>query len=560
MNLVLNKGKKMKKMKKYLLALLTSLLFIACSSKSYHTPMNERIQNDFGKVNLEEFRKSYSESLINQKNADATYISILKDKSLSQVLKELEIFEESIYFLKTKDIIIPTSRLKIHTIKELNDYLVAVLNKKLYIEKNQAITLVSLLNVSESKKRYLNETAFILKGEISVEELIKLITLHTGYQVSIGSDLNDHQSFKNSLISIQSKTVLSAINALSYAKNIYIDVDYDNELISIQRYKDLVIEIAIPLLNLETSTETSAKESSADSSVTSSSKIVLYDELNSMIQSIIAQDKISTYHIDKASGLIFIKANKRIEKTIRKIVKAYEDSFAKEATIEFERIELVLNKNRKLGISSISKKPSSSTDLGTFISTLNNDSINFLSQGSSRLLEILATSNNSIGTILNYSKNLLVLKNNVPSVQTISQNTDYIEKIVTTVVDSVVTSEATVNTIKDGTTITALAKISRDKIFLNITPSIKKLIRISSANIGEATIQLPEYKFKSYNISREIRLGETVVVGSIIVHDDAKEYEGIVPMEGFIIGGLDSKSYVRREIVYLITVKSIKGF
>ncbi len=44
------------------------------------------------------------------------------------------------------------------------------------------------------------------------------------------------------------------------------------------------------------------------------------------------------------------------------------------------------------------------------------------------------------------------------------------------------------------------------------------------------------------------------------IHDDAKEYQGVLPLEGFAIGGTDSKSYVRREIVYVVTLKNIKGF
>ena len=42
--------------------------------------------------------------------------------------------------------------------------------------------------------------------------------------------------------------------------------------------------------------------------------------------------------------------------------------------------------------------------------------------------------------------------------------------------------------------------------------------------------------------------------------DDAKDYKGILPIESFAIGGTDSKSYVRREIVYVVTLKDIKGF
>ena len=45
-----------------------------------------------------------------------------------------------------------------------------------------------------------------------------------------------------------------------------------------------------------------------------------------------------------------------------------------------------------------------------------------------------------------------------------------------------------------------------------------------------------------------------------IVHDDTKNYQGVLPVEGFAVGGTDSKSYVRREIVYVVTLKNIKGF
>lgn len=105
-----------------------------------------------------------------------------------------------------------------------------------------------------------------------------------------------------------------------------------------------------------------------------------------------------------------------------------------------------------------------------------------------------------------------------------------------------------------------MAKISRDKIFLNILPTIKKLIEFGEVSIDGTTIKLPQYNDQSYNISREVRLGETAIVGSIIVHDDTKNYQGVLPVEGFAVGGTDSKSYVRREIVYVVTLKNIKGF
>ena len=473
----------------------------------------------------------------------------------------MELIDGNFYYLKSSDILVPKSRIKISNIAELNQYLNAVLDKELFIKKNGSIYLVKLLTTSETKKQSIEHIPFALEGQVSVEELIKLITAESGYEVTIGSYIDDKSEFQNSVVSVSSKNLKDALNSLAHAKDVFVDIDYDKEMINIQRYKDVVIELNIPLLDLKSTNQTTTQETAGESKVENNSQIVLYEELDKMLKNIISTDKISTYHIDKASGLIFLKSTKSVENAVRNIAKAYETSFAKEAVIEFERIELVLNKNREYGIGSISDdRQQTNTKDGTIRSVATDGALSFASDNATRLLRVAATANNEIGKILNYSKNMLVLKNNIPSVQSISQNTDYIEKVETTITENTTTSEATVNTIKDGTSITAMAKISRDKIFLNITPNIKKLIKITEKQVGNSVIQLPEYKDQSYNISREVRLGETSIVGSIIIHDDAKEYQGVLPLEGFAIGGSDSKSYVRREIVYVVTLKNIKGF
>ena len=536
------------------------LFLIGCSQKDYHNEMITNVKDSLNNGSYNEIKDSYSNSLVDEKAKGKEFISILEDKSLSDILKEMELIDGNFYYLKSSDILVPKSRIKISNIAELNQYLNAVLDKELFIKKNGSIYLVKLLTTSETKKQSIEHIPFALEGQVSVEELIKLITAESGYEVTIGSYIDDKSEFQNSVVSVSSKNLKDALNSLAHAKDVFVDIDYDKEMINIQRYKDVVIELNIPLLDLKSTNQTTTQETAGESKVENNSQIVLYEELDKMLKNIISTDKISTYHIDKASGLIFLKSTKSVENAVRNIAKAYETSFAKEAVIEFERIELVLNKNREYGIGSISDDRQTNTGDGTIRSIGEDGALSFTSDNATRLLKVAATANNEIGKILNYSKNMLVLKNNIPSVQSISQNTDYIEKVETTITENTTTSEATVNTIKDGTSITAMAKISRDKIFLNITPNIKKLIKIVEKQVGNSVIQLPEYKDQSYNISREVRLGETSIVGSIIIHDDAKEYQGVLPLEGFAIGGTDSKSYVRREIVYVVTLKNIKGF
>lgn len=548
-------------MYKIIFILFVSILFFGgCIKKSYHEEMLKDVKTTIDKKEIDDIKSSYTSTLIDENFQEKKYINLLEDKTLSDVLKELELIDGNFYFLKSSDILIPKSRIKINNIDELNQYLVAVLDKELFIKKSGSMFLVKIISTSETKRKSIDKIPFKLNGQISVEELIKLITSYSGYEVSIGNYIENKEEFLSSIISVNSTNLLDAIKAIESAKNIYVDINYDKEQINIVRYKDMIIELNIPLLDIKSSNQTTTSETSGESKVENSSQIVLYDELEKMLKSIISTDKISTYHIDKASGLIFLKSTKSIENAVRIIVKAYESTFSREATIEFERIEIVLNKSAEYGIGTLSDSRQTNANTGVLKSIVDGGTLNFASDNANRLLSIVATANNEIGRILNYSKNMIVLKNNIPSVQSISQNTDYIEKIKTTVTEGVSTVEATVNTIKDGTSVTAMAKISRDKIFLNITPNIKKLIRITERDIGNSKIQLPEYNDQSYNISREIKLGETSIVGSIIIHDDAKDYQGILPLEGFAIGGNDSKSYVRREIVYIVTLNSVKGF
>lgn len=541
------------------------LLFSGCSPKSFHNEIIESTKKSLDKKDYNSIKQSYSGSLVDEIDIQKAYISVIDDKSLGDILKELEQIDGNLYFLKSNDILVPKSRIKISSFEDLNNYLNAVLDKTLTVEQNGQMYLVKILNSSERKKRSIKSIPFNLEGQISVEELIRLITVESGYEVNIGSFIENRDDFQNSIVQISSRDLQDALNSLAQSKDVYVDIDYDKEAINISRYKDVVIELNIPLLDMSSSSQTSNQETSGgESKIENKSQIVLYEELDKMLKNIISTDKISSYHIDKASGLIFLKSTKSIENAVRTLAKAYEASFAKEAIIEFERIEVLLNKSRSFGILGADftrTGDGTSWNVGP-LSTESTGALGFETINPTRTLRMLADSKNDIGKMLNYSKNMIVLKNNIPSVQAITDNTDYVEKIETTrdADTKERTSDVTVNTLKEGTSITAMAKISRDKIFLNIAPTIKKLISFKEVSIDGTTIQLPQYNDQSYNVSKEVKLGETSIVGSIIVHDDAKNYQGIVPIESFAIGGTDSKSYVRREIVYVITLKEIKGF
>ena len=100
-----------------------TLLFVGCSEKSYHDEMIDSTKQSLAKQDYKDIKKSYSDSLVDEKFKDKEFISILEDKSLGDILKEMEIIDGNFYYLKSSDILVPKSRIKIHNIEELNQYL-----------------------------------------------------------------------------------------------------------------------------------------------------------------------------------------------------------------------------------------------------------------------------------------------------------------------------------------------------------------------------------------------------------------------------------------------------
>ena len=108
------------------------ILFLSgCSEKNYHDDVIDKTKETINKEEYSKLKNSYSGSLVTEQIKNKEFISILEDKSLGDILKEMEILDGNYYYLKSSDILIPKSRIKIHNIAELNHYLNAVLDKEL---------------------------------------------------------------------------------------------------------------------------------------------------------------------------------------------------------------------------------------------------------------------------------------------------------------------------------------------------------------------------------------------------------------------------------------------
>lgn len=80
------------------------LLLSGCSSKSYHDEMMQKAKDSLNKEEYKDLNESYSSSLVDENFKSKEFISILEDKSLSDILKEMEIIDGNFYYLKSSDI------------------------------------------------------------------------------------------------------------------------------------------------------------------------------------------------------------------------------------------------------------------------------------------------------------------------------------------------------------------------------------------------------------------------------------------------------------------------
>lgn len=75
------------------------MVLLGCSSKSYHEEMLENTKGSLDKKDYKNIKETYASSLVDEKQVNKEFISILEDKSLGDILKEMEIIDGNLYYL-----------------------------------------------------------------------------------------------------------------------------------------------------------------------------------------------------------------------------------------------------------------------------------------------------------------------------------------------------------------------------------------------------------------------------------------------------------------------------
>lgn len=547
---------------------------------------------------------------IEQQRIKKQTISIENSKYLTTVLKELGKMEEKVYFLKSKDMKVPESKYQIKSFESLNHYLELTTDHRL-VQTNpndsDGLVLLELKNIHEAN-RDLKEIPLALEGHLSLEQMLDIVSRLTGFNVIIDAKEVATEDMK-AKISFQGSSVKDFLDYLSYSMNLFVDINHKKKLITFSRYKTGYFHLIASNLRVSESTEGKILEATDDTDSDGGNNLLatdvtldtfahLKENLDEIINQNNARDEKNYYTLNKTNGQVVVYATFNAMKQVDRLIAEFNEEFSKQIKVTLESYEVLLSndytigsdllENHILSLDSPNEKIFATTNFlnggvasivdssenpalkassfipdadGTYTPEYANMDQAVTANGKVSQSNALFNSINQYGKLISNRKNSSLMVNNIPYVQNIITSTTYLKTINKTeeVVDGIkeTTYEPEPENIYEGFSLTVIPKVNEDLVSLNILPNFTKLLNMSTQEFDEEVIALPKTETHNFNANVVLRNGERRLIGSVAFFDEAENYKGVVPLEHFIVAGSSDTSYVRREIVFVVSVEIV---
>jgi hypothetical protein len=301
-----------------------------------------------------------------------------------------------------------------------------------------------------------------------------------------------------------------------------------------------------------------------DKSIKTKVKLDILDSLDESIQALLekSQNDNTVYTFNKTVGSVYVKADKQTMKEVALIIDNFNNVFDKQIDFQLEIYEFAVTKEFNAGID-LGATIDTTTATGSFgTNNITNSIFNIKEKSSpSGVLQSVtgANLNNKMVKLIKQTRHGYILKNSIPYFVDVTDSRSYIKSIEqeTTVTSGISQTTVTPETseINEGTVLSVLSKVNGNNIEFNIQPKIIKVNGISTATFDNTTISLPDLSSNTFSSNVIIKDGEKKVIGYITTYEDVNDYNGIVPIDNFILGGARSKSYFRKETVFVVSAK-----
>lgn len=376
-----------------------------------------------------------------------------------------------------------------------------------------------------------------------------------------------HLSFSRKLV-----TAYDILKYVSESLNLYVDIDHANKIIKISKYKVKYFKLVTNNLIIQGSMEAKEVSSDGESSSSSSNKnnmsaqtsIKVFGELEDGLKDIILKNtkfdnKNAYVQIDKVTGEIAAKASKKTMDQIQEMIQRFNDTYGKMIEFELEVLEVLVRKKIGGGIdlSIVKDAVLKDTKIDFVTNFTNNGQLTVKNTTGNGSSSFTTEALNNFGTIVNRKKYVFNMHNNLPYSRNKATTIEY-DKVSSLVQTGTTATGAPLYTTKretgevnDGFVFLGKAMVDGERISINLNLNFTALLKLNKKVLGDETYESPEISKDSFSGEIKINSGERFVIDSLSVKAKAKDYEGLVPLEDFILGGSVENEYLERELIFI---------
>jgi hypothetical protein len=584
-----------------LLRLVFSILivfaFLGCSGKhgTFNADFEKYVESDFNKTQAPNYVKDAIGEVID-KNAT---IDIDNPKRLSSVLNSLSQIDGHLYVLDdaSEDIFLKSVKksfqLGINSFDKLNQYIQDTSNYFIYIKKNRFLkNRVRVISVKDkdSLKKNLQDIPFVVNGKMAVSEILEQLREVSGFNI-IAKNMPDSQKrkneikpndklfgansidvmFNNSYISFAGNNVMDLLNYISISFNVYVDVDYDNKIVIFQKHKTKIFTISINnveysgSLDIEKSVKNDVGSDDSKKSVKTKIEFDMLDSLKVGLEEILDKsgDEENTLFFNKTVGTVFVRADKRSMQDISALIDNFNNIFNKQIDFQLEVYEFAVQKDFNYGIrlggeiNGADLEASGESGPSVAQSIFNWTKTNAKDEKTS----FGVRSDHTMVRLLSQSRYGYILKNSIPYYVDFTTSQNYVKTIETkeegTGTEKTTKITPSIETTSEGTILSILAKINGNKIEFNLQPKIVSVDATLTQDFGsddeQQTITLPKVNLNTFSSNIILKDGEKRIVGYMTSYEDSNNYNGMIPVENFVIGGSSTRKFIRKETVFVVS-------
>lgn len=590
--------------------ILSSLLFIGCAEK-------EVVSIENNGATGETFSELTNKKVLNEQRTRKQYVNT-QNSSVSKVLELLSDEDMKTHILMGDDLLLPSKKYKVTTIRDLQQFVEMFSNMKL-VKEAESERLVKWKLVSHELNPFNKKYKMDLSGsDIKLNEIMKQIGIATGYSIIPKKDVVEDYS-KSLNLEFNGETIKEFVDYIGKYNNLYVDIDHKMKTLTLSKFKHTIFDVPVSIPNIDIEKDISSGGGTVTGtgfgggsiSTKTKQQVDIYDELDKYLSTILASDvsmlntgetNKNTYFIQKGVGKVYVNADPVTMAKVTEVINNFKSNLEISVNVNVAVYTVDLTDKSSYGINWQLIQNSLSGVLSTGnvsnIMTVNNTAATGIDLTDAAKTGVLGTSvgegagiiggaknlgnNSAIGAILNMAGNYgkisdiqkfnISTMNNFPTVQVISKKNPYLKSITNEIVANDTGNNTVVTTPEFGEVdsgiffyINAKTFKDSDTIAINFAPMFNKLEGFETINYGnnESSSQ-PVTSIQSYNNNIVINDGEQVLITGIITDKKGSGYKGMNPAGGSTpamlnaLTGVNSTDDAKQEIFIILSATKEK--